>query len=204
MHDNRTRASPVSISVIILVAVSTAQLSSMIALNGNSATANNVYAKYTNSFEETASLTNTCSGDDSNCMINNPQTEGENNSPINLQISSPGEEGQPGPPGPPGPEGPQGPPGPNKELQVRTVTGEGVEVGLAEPEVARAFCAPDEVVTGGGMSISEQGNSINPDIFDIGISFNNLSGWAVEYDNPGPNPVTIRAIAQCAKLVDTP
>jgi hypothetical protein len=133
--------------------------------------------------------------------------EGMAITPINSQISNAGgrsELGPEGPPGPPGPQGPEGPAGPDKALQVRTVTGEGVEVGLAESEVARAFCASDEVATGGGMIISEQGNSINPDIHDTGTSFLNPSGWAVEYNNLGPNPLTIHAIAECAKLVDAP
>jgi hypothetical protein len=50
------RALPISISVIILVAVSTAQLSSMVASNDNIAT-DPVYAKrHSTNFEQAASL----------------------------------------------------------------------------------------------------------------------------------------------------
>jgi hypothetical protein len=58
-----------------------------------------VYAKYTNTFDQAASLVNNCSGDGLSsiiCVNDNPQTQGENNivnTPINSHISNPAKPG---------------------------------------------------------------------------------------------------------------
>lgn len=67
----------------------------------------------------------------------------------------------------------QGPPGPAKELQVRTVDGESVE---AEPNELTAAVA--------------------------GVPPDNPTTWELNYFNLGPDPITLEAYAECAKLVD--
>jgi hypothetical protein len=93
---NKNRALPVSISVVILVAVSTMQLSPVLTSNGNIA-ANNPHAKYTNGERQSQTPVD---GTDL---------------PMNMQISDPGNEIAQAPSSPPGP------PGLEKELQVRQV-----------------------------------------------------------------------------------
>jgi hypothetical protein len=190
------RALPISIMMILFVAVSTAQLTFMVASNG--IIADNAYAKYTNRFEEAASFTNSCSGDQSHCIGNNVQTEGENNDP-NTLIS-----------GPPGPEGPQEPPGPDQQLQVRRVNGDTVSVPAGSQRNADAFCDAGEVATGGGFDIIEgifsepPTNVRNPNIETLGFPDTQSTQWTIVILNPGPETVFIRAFAQCAKLVDAP
>ena len=107
-NTKRNRTLSISVIGILLVAVSTTQLAPMIG-SSNNIFANNVYAKYSNNFDQTASLANECSGDhESNiiCVNNNPQTQGRDNI-VNTPITTP--QGSPGPPGPPGPQGPPGP-----------------------------------------------------------------------------------------------
>lgn len=209
--------------MILLVAVSTVpQLSSMVAVNGDSGT--NIYAKYSNS--QTQSLANNCRVSDSgsgspNCANIGPQlTDGTASSPINLQISNPaaeqgsqgpqgpkgeqGEQGPPGPQGPAGPDGPQGPGGPEKELQVRTVLGDEQTVPSGGLRTSSAICAPDEFVTGGGHFIEDFSNEINPKLIEEGVPLDEPNAWDFDYINPGPDEVRIQAIAECAKLVDVP
>jgi integrase len=160
-----------------------------------------VYAKYSNNFDQAASLVNECSGDhesDIICVNNNPQTQGEDNvvnTPIDTTIAS----GQ----GPPGPAGPQGPAGPKQVLQVREVESDVVVVSSATTGQATANCDADEVVTGGGARVFENPppeNELNPN--NSGFRVDN--GWEVEYRNPGPDTIFITAFAECAKLVDAP
>jgi hypothetical protein len=111
-HWNRNQPLSVSISVVILVVISTMQLSSMVVLNDNNVFTSNAYAKYsTNS--QAQSLANECGVDGSNgnnCQNTGPQTiaDGAATALAPLQISNPVKEGPPGPQGPAGPAGPQG------------------------------------------------------------------------------------------------
>jgi hypothetical protein len=69
---------------------------------------------------------------------------------------------------------------------------------------ARAQCASDEVVTGGGIRVAGAGNTINPtDAFSAEPN-TQPTEWVHLYTNPGPNSVAIEAYAECAKLVDVP
>jgi len=259
-----------NVRVIILIVVSTAQISSMIASNGYFA-ADNVYAqRYSTSIEQAASLVNNCSADSSPCTGSNVQNQGEDNV-VNTRISGPpgpqgpkgdtgetgpqgpqgltgaqgiqgltgpkgdtgaqgpegdqgpqgphgiqglkgdtgatgpaGPQGDTGPQGPQGVQGEQGPTGPDKELQVRTVLGDLVTVPPQARGHVNAQCASDEVVTGGGMEVQDEINVINPTIGDNGSPPFNPNMWRAIYDNPGPQPVVVRAFAECAKLVDAP
>lgn len=206
----RNQGLSVSLGVIIL-AVTMTQLSSMIVLHRIGITApNSAAAKYSNS--QAQSLVNECWGDDlgsANCANNGPQIqpEGAASSPI-VSISG-GGQGPPGPQGPKGdagdtgprgPPGEQGPPGPDKELQVRTVLGGSEEVQPGTTGQASAQCAADEFVTGGGAS--KDFNEVNPGVRNLGDPLAAPDRWVFLYDNPGPHPVTIEAIAECAKLVD--
>lgn len=112
--------------MLVLVAVSTLQLSIMVLPNDSV-----VYA-YSNS--QAQSLVNECSGGDiisPNCAINGPQTQadGTASTPINFQISNPGKEGPPGPPGPKGDTGATGPQGPQGEQGPQGLTGPQGPVG---------------------------------------------------------------------------
>jgi hypothetical protein len=241
-----------SVIAVLLVAVSTTQLSSMVLSEDNV-----VYA-YSTNFEQSASLVNNCSGDDESsqiCVNNNQESQGKNNDNI-AQITTP--PGPPGPQGPAGPQGPQGiqgprgetgatgavgpqgprgetgatgavgpqgprgetgatgavgpqgpqgeqgPPGPDKVLQVRTVRGDVVTVQANQRVDVSASCSPGEVVTGGGMLSDTTSNTINPAWFDLGSPENNPTAWELAYRNPGPAPVDVRAVAECARLVDAP
>lgn len=182
-------------------------------------------AKYANI--QTQSLINDCqvggSGGAPNCAINSPQiqADGTASMPINLQISSLGEAGPPGPVGPQGPagqkgdtgdtgpqgaQGPQGltgsqgPAGPDKGLQVTQRLGDLVVVPPGSFGLSVAECNADEVVTGGGMSFQDNSNVINPGHISQSVQ----PTWQVGYSNPGPDAVTISAIAECTKLVPPP
>lgn len=225
----RNRIVGISSIILILnvVTISTSQLSTM-PTNGDN-TVNDVYAKYSNS--QAQAPVNDCGVGDlhgaPNCIINSPQIQADGSANIPI-VSSSGGQGPPGPLGPPGPQGPpgadgaqgpagpegpqgeqgpqgiqgeQGPPGPDKELQVRRVDGNGVEVPAGEFGFDQATCASDEVVTGGGIQTGpEDANEINPDSADFSV----LNGWRYNYFNPGPDTVFIRASAECGKLVDVP
>ena len=107
---NGTRLLPISV-LIIIVLVSTTQLLSMLMSSDNMA--DNVYAKrYSINIEQASSQVINCSGNDENCVNNNPQTQGKD-SDVNTRITtSPGSSGAQGPPGPQGPAGATGPAGP--------------------------------------------------------------------------------------------
>lgn len=62
-------------------------------------------------------------------------------------------------------------------------------------------CDDDEVVTGGVVAQSTQPpNEINSRIRDRGVAIDQPNSWQVQYFNPGPNPVTLEAHAECTKL----
>jgi hypothetical protein len=70
-----------------------------------------------------------------------------------------------------------------------------------------ALSDPDEVVTGGEVSefVPVKGsNVVNPAMTDVGGPLNAPNEWFFLYENPGPEPVTIAALAVSAKLVDVP
>lgn len=97
------------VNYVLTITISTWLLLSIIGLNYG---ISDIYGKkYTNIFDQAASLTINCIGDHSNCIGTNLQTEGENNV-INPLIGLHGGRGAPGPQGEPGKIGPQGPPGP--------------------------------------------------------------------------------------------
>jgi hypothetical protein len=83
-------------------------------------------------------------------------------------------------------------------------------VPAGDPGFSQAFCAPDEVVTGGGSVelFNPPANSINPGESTVGLTSGgevlNLRSWIFDYYNPGPNPVEVYSNAECAKLIDAP
>jgi hypothetical protein len=80
-----------------------------------------------------------------------------------------------------------------------------VTVGANQRVDVSASCSPPgEVVTGGGMLSDTTSNTVNPAWFDLGSSVNNPTAWGLTYRNPGPAPVDVRAVAECARLVDAP
>lgn len=180
----------------------------MFTVNGNDKNIINVSdevsaKKYTNEHETTAASTsseNTCSLG-SICGAISPviQADGSANSPINSQLSNSGQQG------PKGEQGEQGPPGPTQELQVRQVMGDPVTIASGQEADATASCDADELVTGGGFAVREESESnvINlPELGTIGTPLNTPTTWNVVVDNPGPEEITIEAVAECAKLVD--
>src|SRR5919106_1576950 len=101
-----------TVSVIILVAVPTVQLSTLMVASGDAT--GNAYAKYSNNLAQ--SLVNDCDVFDSdgapNCQNNAPQITADGTAPISIQKSNPGQPGPQGPQGLTGPEGDTGPQGP--------------------------------------------------------------------------------------------
>ncbi len=97
----------------------------------------------------------------------------------------------------------QGPPGPDKELQVRTVSGDARVVSPGGTGSSTASCEPDEVATGGGFLWDGLGNIENSKIQDTLAAPNE---WVATDDNPASNTAAdvIEAHAVCAKLVDVP
>jgi hypothetical protein len=168
-NNQRRLSASVSLSIIILiVGVSTTQLTSMVTLNGNPSTFNDVYAKYSN--DQAQSLANECGISDAtgvNCGINSPLMQGDGlaSSPIVTQSG--------------GGQGEQGPPGPDKELQVRTVVSS--EYVLVPPLASREIsveCNPDEVVTGGALLLFDDfDNYGNPSILEAGLPVNQPTEW---------------------------
>jgi hypothetical protein len=188
--------------IIVLITLSTSQIPFVPSSYDNTANAK----KYSNHFEQAASLANECSGEHESsqiCVNNNPQTQGKDNV-VGTSISTP--PGPPGPQGPPGTPGEQGPPGPDKELQVRTVSGDTVSVPSSETRTATATCASDEFATGGGYFVQGPGTltAMEPTIDDFGTPITAPNTWSVEYSNPFSASVNIQAHAECAKLVEAP
>jgi hypothetical protein len=103
--------------MVVLIAISISQMS----FYDN--TANLIIAKkYSNHFEQAASMTNECSGDHESrqiCVNNNPQTQGKVNV-VDTSITTPS--GLSGPQGPQGPPGEQGPSGPAVEIPTGIIT----------------------------------------------------------------------------------
>lgn len=184
-------------ALMIVLAVSTLQLSSILLTNDNV-----VYA-YSNS--QAQSLNNECGVDGSsgpNCANNGPQNVGDGTATALTPLQISGGQGERGPPGPPGP---QGPPGPDKELQVRTVLGPEGDVEGGQLDSTSAECDPDEVVTGGGHALGgAENNIVNVPHADIGLPEMQPNAWQLEVGNPGPDEIPFRAFAECAKLVDVP
>lgn len=183
MDNNCNR--PISISVVILVAVSTMQLSSTILFNDSSFTS--AYAKYSNS--QTQSLLNDC-GDSSsigiNCTNNGPQTQGKDNTvttPIDTQISNPA---------------------PKQILQVRQVEGNPITIAEDKFGTATAECAPDEFVTGGGFDIDESGIELFPNFVTEKAFSGPPAGWSVTAFTSASDGLVFNAFAECAKLVVAP
>lgn len=145
--------------------------------------------KYSNNFDQAASLVNNCSGDNGGgviCINDNPQTQGEENiinTPLNSQISNPMKEGL------------------KQELEVRTVVGDEVTVPGGESGTSIASCDPDEKVTGGGSKVKPAvGSTLNWRLEHFVID----NSYRVSVFNPGMPQVIIQAEAECAKLVDVP
>ena len=112
--------------------------------------------------------------------------------------------------GPAGATGAQGPAGPTQKLQVRTVQGNLVTVPVGQIGFSRAVCADDELVTGGGTTISNpDSNQVNYPNVDFGTRPEGGVGdapnqWHFGILNPGPGSMDILAYAECSKLVDAP
>jgi hypothetical protein len=201
------------IKYVLIFAAFLVFMSGIPLLSGGSTITNYANAKYSNS--QAQSIVNECGLDESsgiNCVANGPQTQADGSAtaaPIVSNAGGQGEQGPPGPPGPQGPQGEQGPPGPNKEIQARIVDGEVVIVEPGNREVARAFCNPGEIATGGGLEVSPTSpfgdpNRVNAHYAVTGQLQFETDRWIVSYDNPGPNSVLIQAAAVCAQLVDVP
>src|SRR5919107_687967 len=105
-----------------------------------------------------------------------------------------GPPGEPGPPGPPGPPGEPGPPGPEilaMNLTIRNMEGQLVPLtGVAQ---SLATCNSDELVTGGGFTITN-----GPGV--VLSSAPQGSSWMVVAANPfGFGNSSLQAFAECAK-----
>lgn len=114
-----------------------------------------------------------------------------------------GDTGAEGPQGVQGPQGEQGSPGPDKELQVRSVAGNTVNIPSGQTRTAAATCNPDEVVTGGGMRVVDGINTVNPTHTFQGIH-GSPNIFELTYTNIGGGEASIQVFAECAKLVDVP
>ena len=67
-------------------------------------------------------------------------------------------------------QGEQGLAGSKQELQVRTVQGNNVTVPAGQTGFSQAFCASDELATGGGTTNNPESNQVNPPDVDFGTS----------------------------------
>ena len=190
---NGARLIPIGVLVII-VAVSTTQLASMLMPNSN--IADNAYAKgYSTNNDQASSQVINCSGNDENCVNNNPQAQGKDNdvnTPINSQITESSES-----------------PTPSKQrLEVRVQHNAGPSIGPGESIEITATCNPDEVVTGG---ISGWVANNSPDQLADPISGaitvpgqNSVTFFLANAPAEATNQVLTPAVgAYCAKLVDT-
>jgi hypothetical protein len=79
-----------------------------------------------------------------------------------------------------------------------------VIVPADERVTASVSCAPDEVATGGVMSLGDNINTVNPSYSEGGNPGTQPNEWGVSYNNPGPSVVFLSASVECAKLVDVP
>jgi hypothetical protein len=177
-----------SVIAVFLVAVSTAQLSSMVLSEDNV-----VYA-YSTNFNQAASLVNNCSGDDESsqiCLNNNQEVQGKDND-VNTQISTP-----------------PGRPGPDKVLEQRQVSSfiptDPPSLPIVQPGGTGTFsakCNSDEIVTGGGYRISEGAFGIVE--FQGATATDSTPAWTVTITNHGSTLFTFEVFAECVKLVDAP
>ncbi|MGA9319257.1 MAG: hypothetical protein WBV84_14490 [Nitrososphaeraceae archaeon] len=184
-----------SLIAVLLVAVSSAQLSSVVLSNGTV-----VYA-YSNS--QAQSLDNKCGNDGSsgiNCANSGPQNIGDDTvtTLTPLQLSNSGKEG---------PQGPPGPPGPDKVLEKRQTDSNPPPPSLpiVQPggtSTRSAECNSDEIVTGGGYRISEAGFGIPS--FQGATVTDSIPAWTVTITNFGSTLFTFEVFAECVKLVDAP
>src|ERR687898_613182 len=103
----------------------------------------------------------------------------------------PGPTGAQGPPGPTGPPGPPGPEIPAMNLTIRNMEGQLVPLtGIAQ---SLATCNSDELVTGGGFTITN-----GPGV--VLSSAPQGSSWIVVAANPfGFGNSSLQAFAECAK-----
>ncbi|MGC1134809.1 MAG: hypothetical protein WA941_18420 [Nitrososphaeraceae archaeon] len=90
----------------------------------------------------------------------------------------------------------------NTELQ--TIQRPGSNSGALEPgDVVRstANCLPGEIVTGEGLQVNDGKNTLNPEYVDRADGDANPTSWVVEYQNLGPNTVSVQPFAVCGQLV---
>jgi hypothetical protein len=106
-------------------------------------------------------------------------------------IGPAGEQGPPGPAGPAGPPGEPGPEIPAINLTIRNMEGQLVQLtGIAQ---SHATCNSDELVTGGGFTITN-----GPGV--VLSSAPQGSSWIVVAANPfGFGNSSLQAFAECAK-----
>jgi hypothetical protein len=86
-------------------------------------------------------------------------------------------------------------------ITIRQVVGEEVFGGHGFI-VARAECAGDEAVTGGGYRITPRQSTVEFIVFHTDRSLQN--GWSVEIFNNGTSTLSLLVFAECAKLVSPP
>jgi collagen triple helix repeat protein len=124
-----------------------------------------------------------------------------------------GEIGARGATGPAGPQGPQGeigatgPAGPDKILEKRQAVSQSPpgSIPIVQPGgtfTANAECNSDEIVTGGGYSISS-GGRINVEFQGETVT-DSIPAWTVTGTNIGSTLFVYQAFAECVKLVDAP
>lgn len=171
-----------SVIMILLVAVSTAQISSLVIINDD--LGNNVYAIPLIGERQYRT-----------------QADGTDSTPMNSQISNPGFEIAQAPSSAQGPpHSPPGPPFAKQVLQVRQVIGP--ETIIETPEThgmtVTAECDSDEFVTGGGYvsstdRLAPTSEQATPSGWEVRLFVNEV--------HPGDSA---HAVAECAKLVDAP
>lgn len=228
------RVSPSASVIIFLVVSTTQLSSMIVLNSNTILAPNTVFAKYSNNQAQSlVNECGVGDSSGPNCANNGPLTQGDGiaSSPIVSQSGGqgpagpqgpqglkgdtgpagpPGPQGAAGPQGPTGPQGPQGiqgeqgPPGPDKELQVRTDSGDVLTVAPDTTLTVTAPCNSDEVATGGGYEIDDEFNEVNPSVVHSGTPSNAPNTWSFTLSNPGPLPVDILAFVECAKLVDVP
>jgi hypothetical protein len=193
-RDKRFKLSCTSAIIIVLITISASQITFILTSYDNTANAK----KYSNHFEQAASLTNECSGEHESsqiCVNNNPQTQGKDND-VNTQVSTPpGPQGPPGQQGPPGEQGPPGPPGPTANIETIQRESEQVVIHPGAVDHATATCNPDEKVTGGGFSGSPGLDHVTS------LRDGDTNDWVAGAVNPTSQDKIIISFVECAKVV---
>src|ERR671918_204879 len=147
-----------TVSVIILVALPTVQLSTLIVASGDAT--GNAYAKYSNNLAQ--SLVNDCGVGDSrgapNCIINSPQIQADGSANIPMVSSSGGQgpQGLTGPKGDTGDAGPQGPQGLTGAQGPQGLTGPEGDAGPQGPQGLTGPQGP-QGITGPHGNVGPQG-----------------------------------------------